>query len=402
MPLKTKNKTKNQFLSKKHLSALLSFSICLYTMSGANIAQAAAQVTQDDIKLSISGHFKMYANIVDQDDNAHNVDILRDTDVTFSGETALNNGLNVGVLVNADGDAGDDFAVEDSFIFIAGSWGRLSLGAEDGPGVLLQVAAPSADANIDGLETFVSPFNLEATSLAGTHLAEEVSSFGLDYDNDLTAGFDKITYLTPVFGGLQVGVSYTPDIANFDSASRALNGNSPEDELDQFGEAWEVAAIFQHDFNPLLHLNLGSGYTHVGVENDSSLTDIDAIEEWNIGTDFDFKNSAGRNIGLGAVYTQKSGGIDDRYDSRTFVLGADYMPNGSSPWTYGVSWLNNNQEENADQDITSNRYTLGLQYHLLEGVSLRGAVSHLSADVPATIGDDFEGTSLTIGTQILF
>lgn len=397
-------KTKNSPVSKRRLSALLSFVLCLGTLSGpgASMAQADSSLTQDNVKLSISGHFKMYANIVDQNGNARAVDILRDTDVTFAGETELKNGLNVGVLVNADGDVGDDFAVEDSFIFASGAWGRLSLGAEDGAAFLLQVAAPSADANIDGIETFVTPFNLEATDLAGTHLAEEVATFGLDYDNDLTAGFDKLTYLTPVYGGLQIGVSYTPDVANFDSASRSLNGNSPDHELDQFGDAWEVGAIFQHDLTPLIHMNLGLGYTRVNVEDDSSSTEIDAIQEWNIGTDFDFKNNAGRNIGLGAVYTQKSGGIDDRYDSRTFVLGADYMPDEAGPWAYGVSWLNNNQEESADRDITSNRYTLGLQYNLLEGVSLRGALSHLSADVPDAIGDDFEGTSLTIGTQILF
>ena len=42
--------------------------------------------------------------------------------------------------------------------------------------------------------------------------ANRIATDGLDYDNDLTGYENKFTYLTPVMNGLQLGVSYTPDV----------------------------------------------------------------------------------------------------------------------------------------------------------------------------------------------
>jgi outer membrane protein OmpU len=234
------------------------------------------------VALDISGHFKMYGNYADQDGPARSFDILRDTDVTFSGETELSNGLTVGALINADGDGGDGFAVEDSFIYGSGAWGRLSLGMEDGAAFLLQVAAPSADDNVDGLETFISSINFSGTSLAGTHFEEQVSEFGLDYDNDLTAGIDKITYLTPMLSGFQAGVSYTPDVANFDPSSRALNGNNTDNILDEYGDAWEIGGRYEGSACGELDYILGAGYTSVNVEETNASSTLDTYNEWNM------------------------------------------------------------------------------------------------------------------------
>ena len=45
----------------------------------------------------------------------------------------------------------DTFEIEESYAYFSGAWGRVNFGSEDGAAFLLQVAAPSADANIDGL-----------------------------------------------------------------------------------------------------------------------------------------------------------------------------------------------------------------------------------------------------------
>lgn len=379
-----------------------SLPIACFVLALASSTTSVYAENSSNLKVGISGHYKMYLNAVSQNGSVHAADILRDTDVTLSGETEFENDLKIGVIVNADGDAGDDFAVEDSFAYISGNWGMLSIGAGDGAAFLLQVAAPSADANVDGLETFITPFNLTATGLAGTHLAEEVSSFGLDYDNDITAGIDKLTFLTPVFGGLQIGISYTPDVANYEPASRSLNGNNSDNDLDEYGSAWEVGAILQRDVTQFIHANIGAGYTHVGIENKNVSSVADDLAEWNIATDFDFTNATGRNVGLGMEYTEKLGGASDRRNSTTFVVGVDYIDQNTSPWTYGFSWLYNEQEELGGGDINTNRLTLGSQYRLLPGVSLHGTISHLYSDVPRLVGGDFNGTSLTLGTQILF
>jgi len=80
-------------------------------------------------------------------------DIARETEIHFTGETTLDNGLTVGVHHEADiddngigfGAGADAFLTEESYAYFSGAWGRVNFGKEDGSNYLLQVAAPSAD-----------------------------------------------------------------------------------------------------------------------------------------------------------------------------------------------------------------------------------------------------------------
>ncbi len=86
-------------------------------------------------------------------------DMIRNTEIHLTGETTLDNGLTVGAHFETAADGGDDFGVDESYIYMSGGWGRVNVGDEDGAGYLLQVAAPSADENIDGIRQFVNPVN---------------------------------------------------------------------------------------------------------------------------------------------------------------------------------------------------------------------------------------------------
>jgi outer membrane protein OmpU len=320
------------------------------------------------------------------------IDILRDTDVTMSGETTLGNGLTVGVLVNADGDTGDSFEIEDSFVYASGAWGRLSLGAEDGAAYMLQVAAPSADENVDGIEQFVNPVNYRETGLNGTGLEAQVSEVGFSYGNWNPVG-DKITYLTPLFHGLQVGASYTPDTTNLDPVSRALDGNTTDNVADEYGSAWEGGVRYERELETFSFV-VGAGYSSVRLEDETVGSTLDDLNEWNVGLDLNIGD-----FGVGAAYTETNEGLKDNGDSETFVLGADYTMGAVR---YGASWMNNDREEGAGASIETNRFTGGAVYEFGPGLSFRSSVSHVDSDASATLGDDVEATSLLLGMEILF
>lgn len=65
----------------------------------------AAPAKADGIKLDLAGHFKGYVTWLSQDTNdeplakasIRHFDILRETEIHFTGETTLDNGLTVGV-----------------------------------------------------------------------------------------------------------------------------------------------------------------------------------------------------------------------------------------------------------------------------------------------------------------
>jgi len=355
---------------------LLSSAVAVLALS------AAPAFAQDDstLKLNLGGHFKGYVNYTDQDDDlaggdVNDFDILRQTEVHFGGETTLDNGLTVGAQIEAITDAGDNFAVDESYVYLAGSWGRVNFGDEDGAAYLLQVAAPSADDNIDGIRQFINPINYGSST--GLYALSGVYSGGLDYDNDIAGNDDKITYLSPVFSGFQGGISWTPEAG--DDVSEGNNGNAV-DTSGTFDNVWEAALRYEGSFNNV-GMILGAGYTYAD-ENTS---------EWNVGADFDIGA-----FGIGAIYTQFDGDNSVVIDSETWAVGGDYT---TGPFKLGVSYLNNDQDGVVDTD----RYTGGVVYTYGPGMSFRGSVSYADFDDQGTVlSGDADATSVLLGTQINF
>lgn len=349
----------------------------------AALALAAAPAFAQDesgVKLNLGGQFKGYVNYTSQDDLAgdevRSFDILRDTEVHFGGETTLDNGLTVGAQIEATADAGDSFALDETYAYFSGNWGRVNFGNEDGAAYLLQVAAPSADENIDGIRNFIEPSNtFGVLPVLGAN----------DYANDFAGDSDKITYLTPVFSGFQAGLSYAPELS---TSSRGNDGNALDNEADGFGDAWEVAARYEGEMSGV-GFAAGAGYTHASLENElASTTFSDDFKEWNVGADVNVGA-----FGLGAVYTENNLGQDGNNDKETWVVGADYT---TGPYKLGASYFNTDFDS---ADVEIDRFAAGAQYSYGPGMSFRGTVSHGQVDDGT---DDSDATAVTVGTQINF
>src|ERR1035437_6160758 len=340
----------------------------------------AAPAKADGIKLDLAGHFKGYVTWLSQDTipgtNERHFDILRETEIHFTGETTLDNGLTVGVHHEADIDqqkqdwaapaSTDAFATEESYAYFSGAWGRVNFGKEDGANYLLQVAAPSADENFDGLRQYINPFN---GGLAGVGAANtgggafgtgRVGGLGgrgyintgkLDYSNDASGYSNKLTYLTPVWSGFQAGLSYTPTSGGVQiggsngAGSKAfgvssITGNA---NLDAYGDAWEGALRYEGKWQEV-GINLGGGYTHVALQQSRtnpilagpSNDNVDAFTQWNLGADVTWQQ-----FGLGVIYTRDNGGLNDNGDNRTWVVGLDWT---TGPFKIGGSYLNNHED----------------------------------------------------------
>lgn len=352
---------------------------------------AVAAPAKAQLQLGVAGHFKGYVSWDSQDENItpgteRHLDILRDTEVHFTGETTLDNGLTVGVHIEADADNGDSFAIDESYAYFSGAWGRVNFGDEDGANYLLQVAAPSADSNVDGIRQYVNPVNYTITALTGTITA-------LDYANDATRNFDKITYLTPVFSGFQAGVSYTPDTSGSASSSRSFGNSAKKDVANIFGSAYDAAVRWEGTWNNV-GINLGGGYTWRDRENETAGND--AFKEWNVGADLNLAA-----FGLGAVYTRNNEGLDGSNDNKTYVVGADYT---TGPFKLGASWLHNRIDDPTPLvgtgDVKTNRYSGGVVYSFAPGMSFRGSVGVVRSDL--SNASNVDATYGLLGTQINF
>lgn len=398
---------------------LISAAVCGLALSAA---PAHAQV-----KLDLGGYFKGYGMWTDLDEdtittsNDREFDIVRNTEIHFGGETTLDNGLTVGFHAEAQADGtdtaspNDSFDVNESYAYFSGSWGRFNVGSEDGAAYLLQVAAPSADENLDGLRQYVNPVRYASMGVSTSfNVADSGSSGGLDYDQDQSGTADKVTYLSPIFSGFQFGLSYTPDVADL-STENSLN----LDDVDNtFGMAWDVGARYEGQFNNV-GFAVGGGWTHVDLEQEEAggpdaTEPTDDRDAWNIGLDLNIGA-----FGIGAAYTVDDFGQTDTLlnaaedtidDERTWVVGVDYT---SGPFRFGGSYMNKDAANNltgtdgtnGTDGVEVDRFTGGLVYTYGPGMTFRGSVSRVNFDnVSGTVsGDDSpDATSFLFGTQIDF
>jgi hypothetical protein len=478
----------------------------------------AVSEAQAQVKLDVGGYTKLYGVWLDQDEatddlttpanesrEVRSFDMHRDTEIHFSGETTLDNGLTVGfhTETHADGNTSfhnddangfsdhntapignnDSFDVEESYAYFSGAWGRVNVGAEDGAAYLLQVAAPSADSNYDGLRQYINVINhaniatpgllagengdairlsdifgggagsafaaaltgvvfdagaagvagnnIEFGANAGSWVAGAVSG-RLDYDNAATGNENKLTYMTPVFNGLQGGLSFTPEmgsaINNGITDGVLPQGNNLDDTANDYGEAYEAGIRYEGVLGEI-GMALGGGYTHIELERsvdagaggcadavffvdaDASGGCTDASEVtargedrdvWNVGADFDW-----RAFGFGAIYTEDDHGVSgDALMTETWVVGADYT---TGPFKIGASYLDSSQDFGG-AELDRERWTGGVVYTYGPGMTFRGSVSYIDLEEnlgqrlnDATSGSSSaDATSLLLGTQIDF
>ena len=357
----------------------------------------AATPAQAQMELTIGGHSKNYIGWNDQDDatgtKTKEFDMQRETELHFNGESTLDNGLTFGFQVEAEVDAGDEAdTIEESYIYVSGTWGRVNLGSENGAAYLLQVAAPSADSNIDGIRQYINPVNYTNLGTAAGALAGAVPGWaggtpagiadrdGFDYDNDISGVAEKITYLSPNYMGFQVGGSFTPDLGDNNSATNVTAGFNSDTAGTGNDEAWEVAGRYEGTMQNFGYA-FGAGYA-----------DSDNIEEWNVGLDVD----AGP-FGIGAIYTEGDNGTASRSDVDTIVVGIDYT---TGPFKFGASYFTQDDETaSTTVDLETDRYTGGVIYTAGPGLSFRGSVSQIEHELGTA---DADATSVLGGVQINF
>lgn len=397
--------------------------LCSAALVGVAFAAAPAMAQVD---VTVGGHTKNYVGFLDQDSatgqDARDFDMLRESELHFNAEGTADNGLTYGFHVEAEVDGGDTFDVEESYLYLASSLGRVNLGSEDGANYLLQVAAPSADANIDGLRQYIQPVNYTAALLpvaqinqplnaadtaiaaanaiggaaafaGASEVATLINAQALDYANDVSGQAEKITYLSPNWSGFQFGLSYTPDVGTGNSVGTA--GFAMSDVEDTLGNAYEGALRYEGTFNNI-GFALGGGYTVVDIERDNPTNgNTEDIDQFNLGADFDIGA-----FGIGAAYTETDSvaGVAN-LDSETYVLGGDYT---TGPFQFGISYLNNEIDLNDRVgDIETDRYTGGVIYTVTQGLTLRGSISYVDHELPGVL-QDVDGTSVMGGVQFNF
>jgi outer membrane protein OmpU len=343
--------------------------LLLATAAFAILAPAA----QAEIKLDLGGYFKGYAGYADQDTAGLNeFDIKRKSEVFFEGETTLDNGLTLGYhgSLFQENAAADN--LEESYLYFSGNWGRVNLGRENGAAYLLQVSAPSADANLDGADIDFSFFNAGASDYRQEY-AHEMGQAGTQY-------VDKITYLSPKFNGFQAGVSYSPQA---DAKTTADYENGMDLESTGLSELYEGAVRYDGEFSGV-GIHAGAGYSQV---QDDGATDAE-YNTINAGLKLTFE---GFSFGGAYITDETDGGAGDT-EVDSYVVGAGY---DYGAYNFGATFFNSEDDASGDE---LDRYSIGAGYTFGPGFKFNGSVALYDSE--GTVDND--ATVVAIGTDIQF
>jgi predicted porin len=420
------------------------------------------------LKMDLGGYFDGYGVYADNNPVAgtanelHTYGLRRDSDIFVNGEATLDNGLTVGAHTDFDvgnnnytGDlnaATNTVTMNQEYAYGSGGWGRVNLGVSDGAAYLLQVSAPSADSNIDGIRTVIQALNPQ-TATQSTRLNTlmgnnntSIELFGgatqgdLGYAQDDFRQTDRLTYLTPKFSGFQAGASYATQPGTV-SATGMMPGSDPAvaagagaPSSASFKNLWEAAARWDGEYQGVAG-SLGAGYSGSSLQgvyaapaalNAYQITD--APKTWNVGG-----NLAWSGFSLGAIYKESkvteetfvdaalfSGDVTDKtydlglgYDNGPYHVGASYLHDKTNDPVLGNTGTT--LEWAPGQGYTQDRYTLGGGYTFAPGMTFRGSVAWgkfqnsvidgataQEVGTAAAVNDSNDFTQVAIGADIQF
>jgi len=345
---------------------------------GAGLVAGSAYAA-DGIKLAVGGFFRTaYQMNFDGDvkgefgDN-HNIDgVFSDAEVHFKGETTLDNGLTVGARVELEGETHSD-QIDEAYVYFSGGFGKFEIGSDDEALASMCVTPPGGTVNFGAF----SPDQI-ATNAYGSG-AIGISSNTVCTGVDNRADAQKLIYFTPVFGGFQLGLSYTPD-AGVESQVNGGGGAHTGMHLHQPGQArHDVSAYGTYGYEgDGWGLTFGAGASFQGsVEPQgpgTAIPDPQTMETYQTGLNLTFGNFA-----IGGAFQY----FNDYLEAR-----------GTSAWVAGGGIA-----------YTVDAWTVGLQYshasaELVDAATNSGSGDHNKIDRVVATGNYAMGPGINLDAEV--
>ena len=363
-------------------------------VSAGLVAQQAQAA--DPIEVGIGGYQNWAMFWADNDDNPASGtipaepgfnkgdnDIKYIGEVHFRGSTVLDNGLEVGVRFELEGETGAD-NMDETHAYIEGSFGQIRLGNDDPASYNMSTAAPYLNyifnANSPSVFTNgLSQFFGQTTGLLRSRFSAGAYATFATFPNQ---SFDdaSIHYYSPVFNGFQFGASYAPDSGEARDADLYLlnvkTGGTSTSPAFTHGAVYSLGARYDGEVGEL-------GVTVAGGWMKMEDKAINNIPVGLTGTDSDQYNLGlvlyWGNWGIGGSYMK----ADDWHnvqgtDTDAYDLGIAYWSDG--PWSVGVNWMHQEIDYAAGNLVAASvtdkfdGYRLQGQYDLGPGIALTGAL----------------------------
>ena len=240
------------------------------------------------------------------------VNIHNTGEIIFSPSVTLDNGMTFGINVQYEAHTAGG-GIDESYMSISSdTLGRIDIGAENSAGYKSMIGAPTVTSmwiNSPSASAFIPRTGVNTFRQASLSSYTEVAG-----NNDTT----RISYYTPDFNGLTVGVSYGRDGVTNVSHNYGLNKNALA-----LSDVFDIGASYSQSFGDS-SVTLGARYGTGSYAPGNPASDP---ETWGIGGQFSFAGFT-----LGASYTENDNGAATGVgDQEGWSLGMTYDVAG--PWS---------------------------------------------------------------------
>ena len=144
-----------------------------------------------------------------------------DSEVWFGGRTTLANGITVGFDVQLEANTSGD-QIDESYLFVDGAFGRILIGSENTADYIMHYGAPGVGVAFGTNESQVTDFILRPTAVTALHTTASgrtAAGGGTALTHGTGNDQQRLSYFTPRFAGVQVGLSFTPNVNQEDSTT---------------------------------------------------------------------------------------------------------------------------------------------------------------------------------------
>ena len=220
---------------KKQLLAGTAFVAAAMLVAGGAMAQDKMKKKMMKPSISVNGYYEgVVGGILDEDVGADTtaLDTRTDAEIHFNGRATLDSGMKIHARVELEGQNNHSMAaprhgdpIDEYFVKVSGSFGSITLGGTGGAPVKMLTGLSGSWAT--GVGENLSFDDGWVDSMSGGANFHRLRHSRLD-----TGDAEKVTYISPKFGGFQVGMTYSPRVANNDDNSRPNTTGENHDGLE--------------------------------------------------------------------------------------------------------------------------------------------------------------------------
>ncbi|WP_323795386.1 porin [Nisaea sp.] len=354
------------------------------------IVSAAPADAAEKLRIGVGGYAEQWFGYTDIQDDGNTTqdlsgfDVKSDTEIHFEGFTTLDNGLEVGINVQLEGNTNSSDQIDESYLTVRGNFGQIDIGDENSALYKTHVAPKEYGMGINSGDTV--DWELSGTTSISNSGYFRAPFGGTFIEPGRANDSTKLTYYTPRVEGFRVGLSYAPDSAQDSNVLPDRNTSSLTDGV--------MAGIdYSRDFNGV-KVGASAGY---GTFLEAAGNNPEP-EAYAFGLTVDY---AGFQVG-GSYAGFQDSGVND---GDAYVIGAAY---DFGPYGLSATYLHGERDglagSTAPASVQADRdtFALGGRYILGPGVSLQGTLGYSEYTSDTAGVGDVEAAYAITGIKLTF